>query len=179
MLTCANTCSVLYRTPKGIPIDLHTHLGTSSGVNFVLINYRPDHISFAAHSCPVDYVVSINVSIVKQWIHLWDKVVDGAHTALHCSLMQCIASTLQKGINSKWIHDCYGSGPVHFASVLNDTTETNICYSISLQYIWASKFALLFIATEIYITDYCLKTYHVICCGSEGCSSTSVAIQCQ
>ena len=62
-----STDNVLYRTPEGTPIDLvHTHHVTSSGIQLVLVDDKPYHISMSSSSCEVQHVGSTLVSFMEQ-----------------------------------------------------------------------------------------------------------------
>ena len=67
LVTQLTTDNVLYRTPEGTPIGLvHAHHITSSGIQLVLVDDKPYHISMSSLSCTVHHVGSISVSFVEQ-----------------------------------------------------------------------------------------------------------------
>ena len=50
LVTQLTTDNVLYRTPEGTPIGLvHTHHITSSGIQLVLVDDKPSHISMSSY----------------------------------------------------------------------------------------------------------------------------------
>ena len=60
------TINVLHRTPEGTPTGLvHTHLVTSSGVQFVLVNDEFHYFRMAFLSCPVQHCIMIIVCAMK------------------------------------------------------------------------------------------------------------------
>ena len=80
-----------------IPACLTTHLGTSSGVQFILIDQKLDHFSMAFLSCQVEHGEPEVVSAVEQRLHLWYKVLDRANMASECSCVESILSILHEG----------------------------------------------------------------------------------
>ena len=67
LVTHHTTVNVLYRIPEGTPIGLvHAHLIMSSGIQLVLVNDKPYHISMSSLSCMVHHVGSILVNFVEQ-----------------------------------------------------------------------------------------------------------------
>ena len=94
----ATTDNVPYRTLEGTPIGLvHSHLVTSSRVQLVVSHYKLHHVSMSFLSCPGDHVVSIIISAVEHGFHSGGKVFDRINMATHCSTVQGIVSSLQKG----------------------------------------------------------------------------------
>ena len=67
LVTQLTTDNVLYRTPEGTRIGLvHIHHITSSGIQLVLVDDKPYHISMSSLSCTVHHVGSILVNFVEQ-----------------------------------------------------------------------------------------------------------------
>ena len=92
------TITVLHRTTEGTPTGLvHTHLVTSIGVQFVLINNEAHDISMTVLSCPVQHTVPIVVIAVELGLHFGSQVADDIDMATHCSKVQGIGPILQKG----------------------------------------------------------------------------------
>ena len=83
----------------------HTHLGTSSGVQLVLVNGQLHHFSMTVPSCPVQHGETIVVSTVVQRLHLGSHVLDSADMATLCSQVEGIASILQTG-NAQHLNTC-------------------------------------------------------------------------
>ena len=96
------TDNVLHRTPEGTLIGLvHTHLGTSSGVQFVLVDDEFHYFSMSFHSCPVQHCILIIVCAMEQRAHVWGQVPNGTDVATPRSKVQGILSILQQKMNNK------------------------------------------------------------------------------
>ena len=92
------THNVPYRTPEATPIGLeHTHLVTSSRVQLVVPYYKLHHVSMSFLRSKVDHVVSVIISAMEQGFHSGGQVLDRFDLATRCSIVQGIASFLQKG----------------------------------------------------------------------------------
>ena len=68
LVTQLTTDNVPHRTPEGTPIGLvrTRSLVTSSGIQLVLVDVMPYHISMSSLSCTVHHVGSILVNFVEQ-----------------------------------------------------------------------------------------------------------------
>ena len=92
------TDNVPYRTPEATPIGLeHTHLVTSSRVQLVVPYYKLHHVSMSFLRPTMDHVVSVIISAMEQGFHSGGQVLDRFDLATRCSIVQGIASFLQKG----------------------------------------------------------------------------------
>ena len=92
------TNNVPYRTPESTPIDLvHTHHVTSSRVQIVVLKNKLHHVSMSSLSCPMGHCVSIIITAMEQGFHSGGQVFDRSVMAPCCSIVQGIASFLQKG----------------------------------------------------------------------------------
>ena len=96
------TINVLHRTPKGTPTGLvHTHLVTSSGVQFILVNDKFHYFRMAFLSCPVQHGELIIVCAMEQRAHVRGQVPNGTDVATPRSKVQGILSILQQRMNNK------------------------------------------------------------------------------
>ena len=101
-VTCIPPTSIAQPTtgptaPCKTPACLTTHLGTSSGVQIVVIDQKLNHFSMAFSSCQVQHGELVVVSAVEQRLHLRCKVLNSADTAIPCSPVESIPSLLKQG----------------------------------------------------------------------------------
>ena len=105
------TDNVPYRTPKVTPIDLvHTHHVTSSRVQIVVLHYKLHHVSMSSLSCPMGHCASIIITAMEQGFHSGGQILDHSNMAPCCSIVQGIASFLQKERGKRETPEWYRSG---------------------------------------------------------------------
>ena len=83
--------------PCKTPACLTTHLGTSSGVQIVVVDQKLNHFSMAFLSCKVQHGEPEVASALEQRLHLWCKVLNTADMATICSPVESILSMLHEG----------------------------------------------------------------------------------
>ena len=99
-VTCTSHCTTHhwpYCSLQDTCMSNHTHLGTSSGVQLVLINGQLHHFSMTVLSCPVQHGESTVGWNVEQGPHLGSQVLKNADMATCCSPVESIPSFLQAG----------------------------------------------------------------------------------
>ena len=99
-VTCTSHCTTHhwpYCSLQDTCMSNHTHLGTSSGVQLVLVDGQLHNFSMTVLSCHMQHGETMVLSTVVQRLHLGSHVLNRADMATRCSPVESIPSFLQAG----------------------------------------------------------------------------------